>query len=67
MMDGKYGQNHRPLGNLHIQTGGVFRHIALELIDRADVTVLVADEIRKDVMDIVKDRCPKLKFLYCKP
>lgn len=34
-----------------------------ELIDRADVTVLVADEVRKDVMDIVKDRCPKLKFL----
>ncbi len=34
-----------------------------ELIDRADVTVLVADEIRKDVMDIVRDRCPKLKHL----
>ncbi len=34
-----------------------------ELINRADVTVLVADEIRRDVMDIVKDRCPKLKFL----
>lgn len=34
-----------------------------ELIDRADVTVLVADEIRRDVMEIVKDRCPKLKHL----
>ena len=34
-----------------------------ELVDRADVTVLVADEIRKDVMAIVKDRCPKLKHL----
>lgn len=34
-----------------------------ELLDRADVTVLVADEIRRDVMEIVKDRCPKLKYL----
>ena len=34
-----------------------------ELIDRADVTVLVLDEIRKDVAAIVKDRCPKLKYL----
>ena len=30
-----------------------------ELIDRADVTVLVLDEIRKDVAAIVKERCPK--------
>lgn len=34
-----------------------------ELIDRADATVFVADEIRKDVMAIVKERCPKLKYL----
>ena len=34
-----------------------------ELIDRADVTVLVLDEIRKDVGAIVKERCPKLKAL----
>lgn len=34
-----------------------------ELIDRADVTVLVLDEIRKDVEAIVKERCPKLKYL----
>ena len=34
-----------------------------ELVDRADVTVLVLDEIRKDVAAIVKDRCPKLKHL----
>lgn len=32
-----------------------------ELIDRADVTVFVADEIRADVLAIVKARCPKLK------
>lgn len=34
-----------------------------ELIDRADVTVLVLDEIRADVLAIVKERCPKLKHL----
>ena len=34
-----------------------------ELIDRADVTVLVVDEIRKDVAAVVKERCPKLKHL----
>lgn len=34
-----------------------------ELVDRADVTVLVLDEIRKDVAAIVKQRCPKLKYL----
>lgn len=34
-----------------------------ELIDRADVTVFVFDEIRKDVAAIVKERCPKLKYL----
>lgn len=32
-----------------------------ELIDRADVTVLVADEIRKDVIAMAKEKCPKLK------
>lgn len=34
-----------------------------ELIDRADVTVLVLDEIRKDVAAVVKERCPKLRHL----
>ena len=34
-----------------------------ELINRADVTVFVVDEIRKDVIAIVKDQCPKLKYL----
>ena len=34
-----------------------------ELIDRADVTVLVLDEIRRDVAEIVKEKCPKLKHL----
>ena len=34
-----------------------------ELIDRADSTVFVVDEIRADVIAIVKARCPKLKYL----
>lgn len=34
-----------------------------ELIDRADVTILVIDEVRADVAAIVKQRCPKLKYL----
>ncbi len=34
-----------------------------ELIDRSDATVFVVDEIRKDVLAIVKSRCPKLKYV----
>ena len=34
-----------------------------ELINRADVTVLVIDEIRNDVAAIVKERCPGLKYV----
>lgn len=34
-----------------------------ELIDRADVTVLVVDESRKDVVETAKNHCPKLKYL----
>lgn len=34
-----------------------------ELIDRADVTVLVIDEIRADVIAIAKRECPKLKYV----
>lgn len=34
-----------------------------ELIDRADVSVLVVDEIRKDVMLAAKAKCPKLKYV----
>lgn len=34
-----------------------------ELIDRVDVTVLVLDEIRKDVGAIVWEKCPKLQYV----
>ena len=34
-----------------------------ELIDRADATVFVADEIRADVLAIVRERCPKVKYV----
>ncbi len=34
-----------------------------ELTDRADVTVLVADEMRRDVIDMVKSCCPKLRYV----
>lgn len=34
-----------------------------ELIHRADAMVFVVDEIRRDVAAIVKERCPKLKYL----
>lgn len=34
-----------------------------ELIDRADATVFVIDEVRADVLAIVKERCPKLKCI----
>ena len=34
-----------------------------DLIDRSDSTVLVYDEIRKDVAAIAKERCPRLKTL----
>ena len=34
-----------------------------DLIDRSDSTVLVYDEIRKDVAAIAKERCPKLKMV----
>ena len=34
-----------------------------ELVDRSDASVFVVDEARKDVAAIVKERCPKLKYL----
>lgn len=34
-----------------------------ELIDRADATVFVADEIRADVIAIAKERCPQLNYI----
>lgn len=34
-----------------------------ELMDRADAAVLVADESRKDVIELAKKHCPKLKYL----
>lgn len=34
-----------------------------ELIDRADVTVLVVDEVRKDVIEAAKKQCSKLKYI----
>ena len=35
-----------------------------ELIDRADATVLVLDEIRQDIAAMVRERCPKLKYVF---
>ena len=32
-----------------------------ELLDRADVTALVFDEVRRDVAEMAGERCPKLK------
>lgn len=34
-----------------------------ELIDRADATIFVYDEIRADVAAMVRARCPKIKYL----
>lgn len=34
-----------------------------ELIDRSDATVFVADEVRADVLAMVRQRCPKLKVV----
>ena len=34
-----------------------------ELLDRADATVFVYDELRADVAEMAKERCPKLKHL----
>ncbi len=35
----------------------------LELIDRSDATVFVADEVRQDVLTVVKERCPKIEYV----
>ena len=34
-----------------------------ELIDRADATVFVVDEVRADVLTMVKEKCPQLKYV----
>ena len=34
-----------------------------ELVERSHATVFVIDEMRKDVMAMVKERCPKLKYV----
>ena len=34
-----------------------------ELIERSHATVFVVDEMRKDVMAMVKERCPELKYV----
>lgn len=34
-----------------------------ELVDRSDAVALVLDDVRADVAAIVKERCPKLKYL----
>lgn len=34
-----------------------------ELIDRADATVFVADEVRADVIAMVEERCPQIKYV----
>ena len=36
-----------------------------DLIARSDSTVLVYDEVRKDVAAIAKERCPQLKTMIC--
>jgi long-chain acyl-CoA synthetase len=57
------------LGTVNSESVAVPLDVALpaeelcELIDRADATVLVLDEMRADVMAVVKERCPKLKHL----
>ena len=35
----------------------------LELVDRSDATILVADEARADMIAVVKKRCPKIKYV----
>lgn len=35
----------------------------LELIDRSDATVFVADAVRADVLAVVKERCPKIEYV----
>ena len=34
-----------------------------ELIDRSDSTVFVADEIRADVIAVVREKCPQVKYI----
>ena len=34
-----------------------------ELVDRSDATVFVVDEVRADVLAVVKERCPQLKYV----
>ncbi|MCD8015940.1 MAG: AMP-binding protein [Lachnospiraceae bacterium] len=34
-----------------------------ELIDRSDATVFVMDDTRKDVTELLKEHCPKVKYL----
>ena len=35
----------------------------LELIDRSDATVFIADAVRADVLAVVKERCPKIEYV----
>ncbi|MCC8068072.1 MAG: AMP-binding protein [Clostridiales bacterium] len=34
-----------------------------ELVDRSDATIFLYDDSRTDVADIIRERCPKLKYL----
>lgn len=34
-----------------------------ELIDRSDATIFVADEVRADLLAVVKERCPKIEHV----
>jgi len=34
-----------------------------ELLNRADISVFVYDELRKDVVKIIKERCPDIKYI----
>lgn len=35
----------------------------LELVDRSDATVFVLDDVRLDVLPLVKERCPKIEYV----
>ena len=35
----------------------------LELIDRSDATVFIADDVRQDVLAVVRERCPKIEHV----
>ena len=34
-----------------------------ELLNRADISVLVYDELRRDVAEMAKEKCPQVRFM----